>query len=365
MDDEENIRFSFATILTDAGHDAIKAGHLIDAKAILNANQFDVAVIDRLLESHDGMELVKYINKTQPFCTTILMSAFPNFKSASEGFKHNLFAYMQKPVKKDELCNIVETAAQNSKKKLKLHNFEYQLMQAQKMATIGTLTSGIVHDFNNLLMTINGYVDLSLKDPLSKNLTKIRKISEHGENLSNLLLSYIQQTNEKPEHVQIQFLVKKTLAFLQILLPRKIRIREKINKGDDTILAHPVQIQQVIVNLGINAMHAMGNEGGIIEVSLEKVKLDTTSMKCMGIKTRDCIKLSMKDTGCGMDEKTLKQIFKTFYSTREQGKGTGLGLSITHNILENHGGGIKVESLLGKGSTFHVYLPIIDKSHKD
>jgi signal transduction histidine kinase len=219
-------------------------------------------------------------------------------------------------------------------------------------------------------MIINGYVDLSglylsSKDPLSKSLTKIRKISEHCENLSNLLFSYIQQSNEKPEYVQIQFLVKKTLAFLQILLPRKIKIREKINKGDDTILAHPVQIQQVIVNLGINAMHAMGNEGGIIEVSLEKIKLDTTSMKCLDIKTRDCIKFSMKDTGCGMDEKTLEQIFKTFYSTREKGKGSGLGLSITHDILKNHGGGIKVESLLGKGSSFHVYLPIIDKSHKN
>lgn len=143
VDDEESIRFSFATILTDAGCDVIKAGHFIDAKSILNANQFDVAIVDRLLASHSGMELIEYINKVQPFCTTILISAFPNFKSASEGFKHRLFAYLKKPVKKKEVLSVVKAAVQNSKERLKYHDYEQQLIQNQKMAAMGIFSSGI------------------------------------------------------------------------------------------------------------------------------------------------------------------------------------------------------------------------------
>jgi signal transduction histidine kinase len=369
VDDEENIRFSFASILMDEGYDVIKAGHLMDAKATLYSKQFDVALVDRLLESHNGMDLVEHIHKTQPFCTTILMSAFPDFQSASEGFKHRLFAYMQKPIKKDELCNIVGTAAQNSKEKLRSHNYEQQLMQSQKMATMGMLSSGIVHDFNNLLMSINGYVDLSFLDlpwesPLLENLKNIRKVSEQGENLSKQLLSYVQKENEEFESVRIQTLVKKSLTFLRIVLPKTIAIREKINDGADIILAHPIQIQQVIMNLGINAMHAMKNkEKGFLDVSLEPVRLDTNLMKCLNMKTRECIRLSIKDTGCGMDEETLKQAFELFFSIREKGSGTGLGLSITHRIITNHGGGITVESQPGKGSQFHVYLPIVGKQN--
>ena len=133
VDDEENIRFSFSTILTEAGYDVITAGHIIDAKAIISANQFDVAIVDRLLVSDNGMEIIEYINEIQPFCTSILISAFPNFKSASEGYKHRLFAYLQKPVKKNELLSIVKAAAQNSKEKLKFNNFEQQLIQNQKI----------------------------------------------------------------------------------------------------------------------------------------------------------------------------------------------------------------------------------------
>lgn len=140
VDDEENIRFSFSMILTDAGYEVIESGSLMDAKSILASNQFDVAFVDRLLESHNGMDLVDCINKMQPFCTTIFISAFPDFKSASEGFKHNLFAYLQKPVKKSELLSMVEAATQNTKEKQRSHEYEQQLIQAQKMTTISDST---------------------------------------------------------------------------------------------------------------------------------------------------------------------------------------------------------------------------------
>lgn len=117
VDDEESIRFSFAFILTDAGHEVYNAADQFEAMAILESKDIDVAVVDRLLGSHNGMDLIEYINKAHLFCTTILISAYPSFKSASEGFKHKLFAYLQKPIKKENLCQTVEAAIKNSEEK--------------------------------------------------------------------------------------------------------------------------------------------------------------------------------------------------------------------------------------------------------
>ncbi len=117
VDDEEIIRFSFGSILTEAGYDVIKAQDITDAKSFLNLNKFSVAIIDRLLGSDDGLELVKYINTIQPCCKTIIVSAYPTFQSASKGFRLNLFDYLKKPVKKRELCKIVDNAANIYRKK--------------------------------------------------------------------------------------------------------------------------------------------------------------------------------------------------------------------------------------------------------
>lgn len=369
VDDEESIRLSFAAIFSGIKYDVIAAAGLIEAKDILESNLFDVAVIDRILASNNGMDLVKHINLIQPFCTTILISAYPNFESASEGFKNNLFAYLQKPIKKEELLSAVKAAAKKSKEKQKSHHYEQQLIQAQKMTTMGILSSGIVHDLNNLLMTINGLVQLSCLDlpeenPVLENLKQIQNAGDKGARLIKQFLSYMRQGNGELEHIPIQSLIKEALVFLRVAVPRTINIQEKIGGGNDIVFVNPTQIQQVILNLGINAMHAMENKTGTIEVDLEQVHLDSKSMELLGLKNQDCIKILMKDTGCGMDEKTLKQIFDPFFTTRPKEMGTGIGLSVTSTILKNYGGTITAQSQPGNGSSFHMYLPIIDKAHK-
>jgi signal transduction histidine kinase len=301
VDDEESIRLPFAAILTGIKYDVMTAADLIEAKDILASNLFDVALIDRILESHNGMDLVKHINFIQPFCTTILISAYPNFESASEGFKNNLFAYLQKPIKKEELLSAVKAAAQKSKEKQQFYYYEQQF------------------------------------------------------------LSYMRHSNGKFENIPIQSLMKEALVLLRIAVPKTINIQEKIGDGNDIVFVNPTQIQQVILNIGINAMHAMENKTGTIEVSIEQVQFDIESMKSFSLKNRGGIKISMKDTGCGMDEKTLKQIFDPFFTTRPKGLGTGIGLSVTSTILKNHGGRITAQSQPGNGSSFHMYLPIIDK----
>lgn len=366
VDDEENIRFSFTSILTDAGYEIISASGLSDARKILNTRQFDVAIVDRLLKSHSGMELAKDIKEVQPHCNTILMSAFPNFKSAAEGFTHQLFAYIQKPVKKDMLCDLVSAAAQNSREKKMSYRLEQQLPQVQKMATMGMFSRGIVHDISNLIIIINGLVAVSRKDlpedsPLLKNLNLIQQIGNRGSELSSLLLSYAQQNEEQPESIAVQTVMRKAMTWLRIILPDSIEIVDKIGSPEHRIFVCPTQIQQAIINIGINAMHAMKNRDGRFEVCLTPVTLSRKLAKQLEMNQRDSIQISLSDSGCGIDETTIEHIFTPFFSTQAPEMGSGLGLSLTRNIIKKHGGAITVKSRPGQGTRFDLYLPLPDE----
>ncbi len=367
VDDEENIRFSFGSILTDAGFSIFTAANIYEAKIILDSTLLDVAIVDRLLESDDGMTLVEYVNKVQSNCTVVFVSAFPTFQSAAQGIGHQIFAYLEKPVRKLQLCKTIEEAARNSQKKQLLSEQEKQLIQAQKMTTLGMLISGVVHDFNNLFMIIPGYIDLSMIDlpqtsPVADKLERIRQVSIRGKKLSEKLLSYIKQENTNPEKVQIQSLVREAVAFLRIMIPKAITITETFGYDEGVVLADPVRFEQIIMNIGINAMHAMQNRPGTIDVATAYVDLDAATKKSLQMDKTECVKISISDTGCGMDQDTLNHIFDPFFSTRPQGLGTGIGLSTTLNILKDHGGGITAHSQPGKGSSFHIYLPILNSS---
>ncbi len=366
-DDEENIRFSFGSILTDAGFDVINAANLNEAKTIIDTTRLDVAIIDRLLGSDDGMTLVEHINIIQSDCTTILVSAFPTFNSAALGFDYKVFAYLEKPVRKAHLCKIVASAAQNTWKKRITGEYERQLIQAEKMTTLGMLSSGMVHDFNNLFMVIGGYIelatiDLSPKSPVMESLDQMRTMTHRGKELSKKFLSYIKQENINPGPVQIQSLVKKSLEFLRVMVPKSIELTENLGDQKDMVLVHPAQIEQIILNIGMNAVHAMENGTGTIDVCLTSATLDADTVKSLSMDQSNCIKISIRDTGCGMDKEILDQIFNPFFSTRPRGLGTGIGLSLTHKILKDHGGGITAQSQPGKGSLFHIFLPKINES---
>ena len=160
VDDEESIRFSFQKFLSNAGHEITVAENIIDARAILSDNEFDVAVIDRILkDGQNGLDLVKHIREVNPFCEPILISAYPNFRSAAETLQYETFAYLTKPVKQEEICRVVEEAACKNKKKKEI---EKQLIRAQKLESIDSLAGGFTHDFNNILMLMLGFVELAI-----------------------------------------------------------------------------------------------------------------------------------------------------------------------------------------------------------
>jgi len=251
---------------------------------------------------------------------------------------------------------------QEEKKKI-----EAQLQQAQKMESIGTLTGGIAHDFNNILGIIVGNTELALEDvPESNrahsNLKEIEKASLRAKNIVKQLLSFSRKTEQKLQPIQIAFVIKDALKFLRSTIPTTVNIHQNIQTTEETILADPTQINQIIMNLCINASHAMEQSGGDLIVTVEKVILNNNSAKNnSGLKSGPHVKIMISDTGPGIDPKIVDQIFDPYFTTKDVGKGSGMGLAVVHGIVKNHSGAIDVDSGQGKGTKFTILFPLASK----
>ncbi|MBW1739924.1 MAG: response regulator [Deltaproteobacteria bacterium] len=243
---------------------------------------------------------------------------------------------------------------------------ESQLIQAQKMEAIGTLAGGIAHDFNNILGIILGNTELVLDDipesnPAWDDLEEVRKACLRAKDLVGQLLTFTRQREQERRAVQISPIVKETLKLLRAFLPATTEIRQNIETHLDTVLADPTQIHQVLMNLCTNAAHAMRAQGGVLEVSLTDVQLDSDAVAPdMDLSSGPYVRLSVSDTGCGIDPEVMDRMFDPYFTTKEPGEGTGMGLAVVHGIIKGLGGMITVDSELGKGTTFHVFFPRIE-----
>ncbi len=243
---------------------------------------------------------------------------------------------------------------------------EAELRQAQKMQAIGTLAGGIAHDFNNILAAILGYTELASLDlpedsRVQHNLQQSIKASLRARDLVRQILTFSRQGARERRLLNIAPIVQEGLKLLRALLPATIEIRGRTEGDLGAVEADPTQIHQMLMNLCTNAAQAMGEDGGILEVSLNRVDLNgESSADYPGITPGPYLRLRVSDTGHGMTPEVLKRISEPYFTTKEVGKGTGLGLSVVHGIVESHGGGIAVSSEPGKGTTFDILLPRID-----
>jgi len=241
-----------------------------------------------------------------------------------------------------------------------------QLQQSQKMEAIGTLAGGIAHDFNNILGAIGGYSELALlnlhdAEKVKAHIGKVLKASHRASELVKQILAFSRHIKPEKKPLDIAPIVREVLKLLRAPLPSTIKIQQYIGKSG-VVLADPTQIHQVLMNLCTNAAHAMRDTGGILEVSLSKVEVDEQKRsEAADLNVGSYLQLMISDTGQGMDAPTLRRIFDPFFTTKPTGEGTGLGLSVVHGILRDHAGAVSVYSSPGKGTTFRVYLPLVDE----
>ena len=239
-----------------------------------------------------------------------------------------------------------------------------QLQQSQKMETIGTLAGGIAHDFNNILYSIIGYTELALDDAerstlLHNNLQEVLIAAQRAKDLVKQILTFSRQANQELKPLKVQLVVREALKLIRSSLPSTIEIKQNISDTCGLVIADATQIHQVAMNLLTNAYHAMEDKGGKLKVTLKEVDLDVDDLQAPTIAAGSYVCLTVADTGAGIDEYVLDRIFEPYFSTKEKDKGTGLGLAMVHGIVKSYGGSIRVYSEPGKGSAFHVYLPVV------
>ena len=239
-----------------------------------------------------------------------------------------------------------------------------QLFQARKLEALGTLAGGVAHDFNNMLSAIMGFTELATDEVLKgtvvrHDLEEVLKACRRAKTLVQQILTFSRPHQQTPEPIQLQPVVEEVLTFLQASLPETIELRRHIDKTAGPVGISPTQLQQVLANLCANATQALKERSGVLEVSLQQIEVEDVLARTQNnLKPGPYIQLTVSDTGCGMTSAVQERIFEPFFTTRPVGEGNGLGLAIVHGIVTGHGGGITVESTPGKGTTFHVYLPV-------
>jgi two-component system cell cycle sensor histidine kinase/response regulator CckA len=242
---------------------------------------------------------------------------------------------------------------------------EEQLRQAQKMEAVGLLAGGIAHDFNNMLTVISGYSELALRslqpeDPLRRKIEEIRKAGLSAAALTRQLLAFSRKQVLEPKVLDLNTIIVDLRKMLPRLIGEDVKLQTKLEAGLGNCLADPGQVEQVIMNLAINARDAMP-AGGVLTIETHNVEFDRDDAeRNISADSGSYIMLAVCDSGTGMDDATQSRIFEPFYTTKEVGKGTGLGLSTVYGIVKQSGGNILVESKLGQGTAFKIYLPRVD-----
>lgn len=237
-----------------------------------------------------------------------------------------------------------------------------RLRQAQKMEAIGTLAGGIAHDFNNILSAISGNVLLARSDlqdnhPAQLSLAEIEKAVGRATYVVRQILTFSRSRETKPIAVDLSEVLREAVDFLRATLPATIEVETAFDADLPPVIADSTDIHQIILNLGINASHAMERRGTLTVAATSERIGESEAESLLGIEPGQYVRVSVKDTGCGIDAKTQQRIFEPFFTTKAQGEGTGLGLSVVYGIVERHRGAITVQSEPGKGAVFNIYLP--------
>ena len=255
-----------------------------------------------------------------------------------------------------------------------LHRSEEFLQHGQRLQLMGTLTGGIAHEFNNFLTPITGYADLIMADadPESEIYDNAREISEAAEKARDVVkqISAMSRRNVETiyDAVSVEKMLEQTRKLVETNCPKQIEILEQVDLNEEEVLGSMTQLQQVLLNICINAIHAIGKAEGTLTLSADVVPRSELLLRFPDEKIPEVwpsyVRIRIADNGSGMDKETLQHIFEPFFTTKKTGEGTGLGLALAEQIIRTHRGHICAESTLGKGSTFYIYLPVLEQERE-
>ncbi|MFM2418254.1 MAG: hypothetical protein RL385_2977 [Pseudomonadota bacterium] len=300
-----------------------------------------------------ALALVRFAPGSEPFCER-------DVRLAQAIADHAALAITNARLLRSALNELADRErAEEALKKTEAH-----LRQAQKMEAVGRLASGIAHDFNNIIMAIAGNTELAMRDlplnhPAHARLREVDAASKRAADLVRGILAFSRRPDTQASPMSLAPVVDEALRLLRLALPAGVALKRRFDDGVPDVVAHPTQVHQVVMNLVTNAIDALrGRELGEIEVRLdEHTEPPGTPRHVPILQPGRYAVLTVRDNGCGMDEATGRAIFDPFFTTKPLGNGTGLGLSLVDGIARNSGGAVHVESRVGEGATFHVYLP--------
>ncbi len=406
VDDKAANLFSLEQILKETNAKIIMADNGNDALIASLNHSFAIALLDVQMPGMDGYELAEFLRgeeKTKDlpiiFVSAVYSSEHHVFKGYDAGAvdflvkpynpkvllsKVNVFLTLDRQKKMLEasqnrlagINDILEFQVQERTRKLNniIHELqveiekrelaEKELIQAHKMEAIGSLAGGIAHDFNNILAAVLGYTELSMDSapkgsPLEENLGQVYAAGLRAKDLVNQILNFARKTDEDPKLVRMDLVAKEVVKFLRSTIPTSIEIKENI-LSVSLILANPIKIHQLIMNICTNAAHAM-SDSGLLSISLGDVSITPDNMPDMPpgktLSPGMYQQLEISDTGCGISADIIDSIFDPFFTTKGIHEGTGMGLAMVNEIVKGCGGVISVASEVGKGTVFTILLP--------
>lgn len=336
-----------------------------DLEEAMARYDFDAVLVDYGLKWTNGLEILKKHRAQFPDLPIVMVTDTGNEEVATEGMKAGLSDYVLKR-HLQRLPFVLKESLEKKDRLLKERKLlEEQTQQAQKMESLGLLVGGVAHDFNNMLAGITGYAQLGLSlvkpdDPLYEHLNHIHEIAQRAATMTRHLLAFSRQQALEPSDVNLNIVISNLLDFLGKILVKDIAVDFIGDPTLKTIYADAIQIEQVMMNLCINARDAMPN-GGKITIKTQNIFLDEVDAKAyLNSKPGSYVLLTVADTGMGMDKQVRERMFEPFFTTKEVGRGTGLGLSVVYGIIAQHNGFIAVDSELGKGTIFNIYFPAVE-----
>ncbi len=321
----------------------------------------EMSVFDMHLEDTITQEIIDFWKKMR---TKQAPLTFETIHRCKDGSTYPAEVKINKVILRDKECilSLVRDITERKQAEAERELLQAQLLQAQKMESIGRLAGGVAHDFNNMLQVILGHVELvlewnGLNQPARESLEEIRSSAQRSADITRQLLGFARKQMANPKELNLNDTVSTMLKMLQRIIGENILLEWKPGKNLWTVQIDPVQVDQILANLVINARDAT-DDFGTVNLSTKNVTLDKRKAKTIpDAVPGDYVLLSVSDTGCGMDKEALEHLFEPFYTTKEQGKGTGLGMATVYGIVRQNNGFITVRSKQEKGTTVNIYLP--------